>query len=99
MTWRFNTTPEEMKQERLKAQRHSEQVSGLQKKLDRLQRKVDVLRRYADEGQSVWEILRSDFPDVYIAVQEELRLEKVRKMKLEVDWFNAARNQLQEGEE
>ena len=88
MTWRFNTTPEEMKQERLKAQRHSEQVSGLQKRLDELQRKVDVLRRYADEGQSVWEILRSDFPDVYIAVQEELRLERVRKMKLEVDWYN-----------
>ena len=93
MTWRFNTTPEEMKQERLKAQRHSEQVSGLQKKLDRLQRKVDVLRRYAAEGQSVWEILRSDFPDVYVAVQEELRLERVRKMKLEVDWYN------KEGEE
>ena len=88
MTWRFNTTPEEMKEERLKAQKHSQQVSGLQKKLDRLQRKVDVLRRYADEGQSVWEILRSDFPDVYIAVQEELRLERVRKMKLEVDWYN-----------
>ena len=88
MTWRFNTTPEEMKQERFKAQQHSQQVSALQKKLDRLQRKVDVLRRYADEGQSVWEILRSDFPGVYIAVQEELRLERVRKMKLEVDWYN-----------
>ena len=88
MTWRFNTTPEEVKEKNWKAQQHSQQVSGLQKKLDRLQRKVDVLRRYADEGQSVWEILRSDFPDVYIAVQEELRLERVRKMKLEADWYN-----------
>ncbi len=73
MTWRFNTTPEEMKQERLKAQRHSQQVSGLQKKLDELQRKVDVLRRYADEGQSVWDILRRDHPEVYAVVLDELR--------------------------
>ena len=39
--------------------------------VERVGRKVDVLRRYAD-GQSVWEILRRDHPEVYAAVLDEL---------------------------
>ena len=83
MTWRFSTTPEEVKEKRWKAQQHSQQVSGLQKKLDELQRKVDVLRRYADEGQSVWEILRRDHPEVYAAVLDELRQNNWKELRTE----------------
>lgn len=83
MTWRFSTTPEEMKEKRWKARQHSQQVSGLQKRLDELQRKVDTLKRYADEGQSVWEILRRDYPEVYAAVLDELRQNNWKELRTE----------------